>query len=978
MQFDHTTETIHPDLTNLLTIGGTGGLEIPMGTTAQRPVDAIPGTLRYNTTTEQIEIKLPAAGEWTNVPVPTFVEPGTYTKVTVNVDGQIISGENPTTLAGYGITDAAPTNAPYVTIGTSSALSGERSLVGTTSEIEITDGGANSTVSVGIADNPILPGTGGVRVPSGTTGERPTGVDGVIRYNTTIGRLEGYVDGEWVGIVLTNSTEVAPAETLVVQKNPGVGQFGSVAAAIASITDATAEKPYSILVKPGVYVEPQIVMKEHIAVLGSGISSTVIQSQTPSENLIVGARFCTLQNLTLTGATGTGRALIHFDQPAGDIQNSFICFNILFGSAYQLVRCLRGSIQLTNISIGGQYTFVRGFSSENTTTGSRLVLRNVFSTRMSTPYPEYLIKVDGINAFSVVTGLFNRARGAGVGTEVDAGVGLWMRNGSQMRMQSASILGYDKGIWIENAGSGPQANFNGVLLDANVEDLVVDHPDTTGSFQGTLSGSRSSDAAPGFAIQALDDEIVGTRITGKLFIGGTLSEMTDVTDLIQRTSAVGVISGGELTLGTNALEIDVSAGFGYRSDPETGNGERFEWDSTTVTAPNNQFNFVYINGSGAVVFSQTRPDYLTNLILGVVYTRGGVIERLTAAKFDSLHKASKIGNYLRTVIGTVVTSGLTASAGTSPLKVNISAGAASFGTFEFTKTSKTDIQFLTQYHSSGAWVNGTLINELPVNQYDNLTNLVSLTTGYYTKHTLYVSAGVGTVEFYLVYGQGEYATVEEARAAPLPTVPPTLTIDTVPVAAFVVQEGGSDVAEYIDIRPRIRTDFQVAAGGAGSSDHGELTGLEDDDHPQYLPLTGTRAMTGALNMGTNAITNVTTVSGVSPTAHGSRHAPNGADPIATGTAVELNTTSTNAAGTANTLARSDHTHRIDGFQPLDSDLTALAGTTTTGLYTRTGTGTSATRTIDGTSNQIAITNGSGVSGNPTIAIATNPVLPGTG
>ena len=38
MDFDFTTETITPDVTSILTIGGTGGVEISVGTTAERPV----------------------------------------------------------------------------------------------------------------------------------------------------------------------------------------------------------------------------------------------------------------------------------------------------------------------------------------------------------------------------------------------------------------------------------------------------------------------------------------------------------------------------------------------------------------------------------------------------------------------------------------------------------------------------------------------------------------------------------------------------------------------------------------------------------------------------------------------------------------------------------------------------------------------------------------------------------------------------
>jgi hypothetical protein len=59
---------------------------------------------------------------------------------------------------------------------------------------------------------------------------------------------------------------------------------------------------------------------------------------------------------------------------------------------------------------------------------------------------------------------------------------------------------------------------------------------------------------------------------------------------------------------------------------------------------------------------------------------------------------------------------------------------------------------------------------------------------------------------------------------------------------------------------------------------------------------------------------------------------------------------------------------ITDAQPLDSDLTALAGTATTGLYTITGVGTSATRTIIAGSSKISLTNADGVVGNPTIDV----------
>ena len=60
---------------------------------------------------------------------------------------------------------------------------------------------------------------------------------------------------------------------------------------------------------------------------------------------------------------------------------------------------------------------------------------------------------------------------------------------------------------------------------------------------------------------------------------------------------------------------------------------------------------------------------------------------------------------------------------------------------------------------------------------------------------------------------------------------------------------------------------------------------------------------------------------------------------------------------------------ITDAQALDTDLTAIAGLSTTGLIARTAAGTAATRTITAPAAGITVTNGDGVSGNPTLALA---------
>jgi hypothetical protein len=72
--------------------------------------------------------------------------------------------------------------------------------------IKVSDGTANLALQTNGANAVVInsnqvanfTSTGAVTLPAGTTNNRPTGVNGMIRYNSSTANLEAYIGGAWV------------------------------------------------------------------------------------------------------------------------------------------------------------------------------------------------------------------------------------------------------------------------------------------------------------------------------------------------------------------------------------------------------------------------------------------------------------------------------------------------------------------------------------------------------------------------------------------------------------------------------------------------------------------------------------------------------------------------------------------------------------------------------------------------------------
>ena len=176
------------------------------------------------------------ANETLTIDLTSVGSPGTYRSVTVDAYGRVTAGTNPTTLLGYGITDAQPLAANltsisaltgtgfYVRTGTTTAAT--RQIVGTNNQITVSNAnGSSGDPTLTLSSTILFPGTTGIRPPSGTTAQR-VNTASYLRYNTSTNRMEYYNGTTWIELVastggtITSISAVAPSSGLTISGSP--------------------------------------------------------------------------------------------------------------------------------------------------------------------------------------------------------------------------------------------------------------------------------------------------------------------------------------------------------------------------------------------------------------------------------------------------------------------------------------------------------------------------------------------------------------------------------------------------------------------------------------------------------------------------------------------------------------------------------------------------------------------------------------
>ena len=191
---------------SFLTVGSTAGLTdaryLSVGTGMSLADGGAGSTLQINLTGAALSLDSSGTG------LQVKTGPNTLTGRSLAVGAGLgityadgISG-NPTISLGTFLNNFVSLTGTGV-LAIQSGTVGKINVLATSNQTTVSNGNGSGDITIGMASNPVIPGTGAMTVPVGTTGQQPAGSDGQLRYNSTTKTFDGYSDGLWRQFALT-------------------------------------------------------------------------------------------------------------------------------------------------------------------------------------------------------------------------------------------------------------------------------------------------------------------------------------------------------------------------------------------------------------------------------------------------------------------------------------------------------------------------------------------------------------------------------------------------------------------------------------------------------------------------------------------------------------------------------------------------------------------------------------------------------
>jgi YD repeat-containing protein len=602
------------------------------------------------------------------------------------------------------------------------------------------------------------------------------------------------------------------------QQNPlKPGDFGSVAAAAATILNSADENRYVIYVGPGRFLEPIINLPAYVSVVGESIQSTIIEPDTNLHDVFVLNEGCEISFLTVQFA-GAGRAAFKMTNCGNFTQLHKVSIYSCDIGLDLLASSIDSYCYVEYVDINGEFTNAIKCNSQNEYEAF-INAENFYTFSEVNNGPQFYING------SVAEVNMNSSSLNGVN-----GTAIEINSGGSFVCNSTKIYDSEIGIHVTDTVGSPHLVVN-ATLSCSIHDILIENPLAVGSLRGSMDVLKVEiDPLATISAAYADHGSVGQVVLEAFYQGDRHDRLINISKLVRSGAMMGLVSGGAITK-LSGLNISIASGNGFIRDSTDGFVKEVTWTAVnSTTLPAYSERYIVVNNSGVVEVISSKPDSLHQIPLGRVQTDASDVCLLEESEVNINTYGNLSEDYIRSVFGSMLSSGLTASKNGDD-QVNVTSGNYYFGTKKISITGASPITFESYYkNGSGGFNSIENVTTIDCTHYDNGSGtLASLPLLNYTKHLLLGIGGTET-KYFLVYGQEYHLTVQGAESAPLPIVPTHLKDAVIRIASIIVSRTGAEINSIIDERPQ--PGFRPSAISSITS-HGELLDLDEDDHEHY-------------------------------------------------------------------------------------------------------------------------------------------------
>jgi len=707
-----------------------------------------------------------------------------------------------------------------------------------------------------------------------------------------------------------------PARVIVVSSSGG--DFTSVKAACDSITDASATKTYIIKVGPGVYTEDPFTIPPYVCVRGYGIwdESCTLQTSNDNANFINLSANATLAHLAVSGPTGGGFAAIDY---TGTGYGPGMLYHVVAKKGNYFLHVHPPSYGVVHC-----HELVNRYSGSSMSSFIRITSYGV-ATLMSSSYMSgppnsvsYGFFASGPNAKMTLDTCNFRCSGSTTAVFAD--------DGAIVRINSSAIALAGVALHIGANGTGTEINASSTTIDdICTTHIRIDTSSAHVNFSGHAVRDKfdipSSDCISASFTENPDGDLGGQVILGELWLSDSNSDIPlhSYTKDIAQTAWV---DGGAVTR-DSGLGVNVAQGEGYVS-VSRGHLVNAHWDAGHIDLTSGvSEGSVCVNENGELEQIIGLPDPDTHIVLADFSTGATTIPFLGKRHIALYNRAAKQHVYFRDVVGPIHINGGSVQKHTvSGLQIDVEATDYYVSSFKLSSVTQAPATFTSWYRKAGGgWHFVEGVTTISDQYYDDGSGTLALIpSNKFKRSAIFVSVNDSGTEVHAVYGQETVDSVEQAVNNPVP--PDVLNKRACLLAAVIVGRSTGDIAAIVDQRIHLG---QLANSGTSVTNHGQLSGLSDNDHPQYQLVSAKGQLNGypGLNGSGKVETSVLTLASSAPpqvtkggaavgTSTNLARQDHGHD-VSTAAPASITPGDSATEGAATSLARSDHHHALPGF-----------------------------------------------------------------